>query len=214
MSDWFAQVSTLKLHCMIRFIDYEKIGGVSSALAGLDMAMPGDTNPIPLLGTAYWAYELSKSVLNASVPVDRLNDMVTRVVAAWYQLGQDKNYPEPNFSSWTSDREGPLYPGAGIGPSGVVNQYVDVQADHKTIAKAVARDSITMVKNINNTLPLSKDASLKVFGTDQATNPAGANACGNRACNTGTLGMGWGSGVANYPYVVLLIKVSYVTNSI
>lgn len=52
-------------------------------LAGLDMAMPGDTNPIPALGLSYWASELSKSVLNNSVPLDRLNDAVTRIVAAW-----------------------------------------------------------------------------------------------------------------------------------
>jgi hypothetical protein len=50
MTDWLAQ-----------------IGGVSSALAGLDMAMPGDGD-IPLLGLAYWAYDLSTSVLVSQVP--------------------------------------------------------------------------------------------------------------------------------------------------
>jgi beta-glucosidase len=58
MSDWLGQ-----------------IGGVSSALAGLDMAMPGDTE-IPLIGESYWSYELSTSILNGTVPVERLNDMV------------------------------------------------------------------------------------------------------------------------------------------
>jgi hypothetical protein len=66
MTDWLAQIS-----------------GVGSALSGLDMAMPGDGD-IPLLGLAYWAYELSTSILNGTVPVDRLNDMVTRIVATWY----------------------------------------------------------------------------------------------------------------------------------
>lgn len=51
------------------------IGGVSSALAGLDMDMPGD-GPVPLLGNTYWGWELSRSILNGTVPVDRLNDMV------------------------------------------------------------------------------------------------------------------------------------------
>jgi hypothetical protein len=58
MSDWSAQ-----------------IGGVSSALAGLDMAMPGD-GAVPLLGDSFWNYELSRSILNGTVPVERLNDMV------------------------------------------------------------------------------------------------------------------------------------------
>jgi hypothetical protein len=52
------------------------IGGVSSALAGLDMSMPGD-GAIPLFGESYWAYELSRSVLNETIPVERLNDMVS-----------------------------------------------------------------------------------------------------------------------------------------
>lgn len=50
------------------------------------MAMPGD-GQIPLLGEAYWAYELSTMILNGTVPMDRLNDMVTRIVATWYQMG-------------------------------------------------------------------------------------------------------------------------------
>ena len=161
--------------------------------------MPGDTAPVPLLGLSYWAYELSTSILNGSVPVDRLNDMVTRIVATWYQLGQDKNYPEPNFSSWTNDTVGPLYPGALISPQGVVNQHVNVQATHANISRTVARDSVTLLKNDNSTLPLSPMASLKVFGTDQAKNPDGINSCGSKACDTGTLGMGWGSGSVNYP---------------
>ena len=49
--------------------------GVASALAGLDMAMPGD-GAIPLLGDSYWGSELSRSILNGSVPLSRLNDMV------------------------------------------------------------------------------------------------------------------------------------------
>lgn len=50
-------------------------GGVSSALAGLDMSMPGD-GAVPLFGDSYWAYDMSTSILNGSVPLDRINDMV------------------------------------------------------------------------------------------------------------------------------------------
>ena len=57
-SDWYAQDS-----------------GVPSALAGLDMAMPGD-GVIPLIGVSWWNYELSTAVLNGTVPLERLNDMV------------------------------------------------------------------------------------------------------------------------------------------
>jgi len=176
------------------------IGGVSSALAGLDMSMPGD-GAIPLLGVSYWAYDLSTAVLNGTIPLERLNDMVTRIVATWYQLGQDQDFPEVNFSANTADPTGPCYPGALISPTCVTNQYVNVQADHATVAREVSREAITVLKNVNKTLPLSPQAVLKIFGTDAQKNPDGINSCNQRTCNKGTLGMGWGSGTANYPYL-------------
>ncbi|OJJ42517.1 hypothetical protein ASPZODRAFT_147160 [Penicilliopsis zonata CBS 506.65] len=173
--------------------------GVASALSGLDMAMPGDTM-IPLIGESYWMYELTAAALNASVPMDRLNDMATRVVAAWYQMGQDEDFPDVNFSTNTEDEDGELYPGALLSPSGQVNWYVDVQGNHSLVALQVAQDAVTLLKNNGSVLPLSNSSALFVFGTDAAVNPDGPNDCAYRACNVGTLGMGWGSGTANYPY--------------
>jgi beta-glucosidase len=175
------------------------ISGVDSALAGLDMSMPGDTM-IPLFGNSYWKYELTRAVLNGSVPLDRLNDMATRIVATWYKLGQDKDYPRPNFSANTKSKDGLLYPGSLSPPWGQVNWFVNVQEDHHLIARQVAQDGTTLIKNYDNLLPLPLSARIKVFGTGAAVNPDGANACLNKACNKGTLGMGWGSGVAEYPY--------------
>lgn len=185
MSDWLAQIS-----------------GVSSALAGLDMTMPGDIHTVPLvLGESYWMDEYSRAILNGSTPVDRLNDAVTRILAAYFQMGQDQNYPPPNFDTNTQDAEGPLYPGALFSPTGVVNEFVDVQGNHAEVAREIARDAITLLKNINGTLPLSGNATLKVFGTDAEKNPDGINSCSDQGCNKGTLGMGWGSGSARYPYM-------------
>jgi beta-glucosidase-like glycosyl hydrolase len=176
MTDWFAQVT-----------------GVAGALSGNDMAMPGDGG-IPLLGFTYWASELSKSVINGSVPIDRLNDMATRIVATWYQLGQDKDYPPPNFSANTRDTNGPCHPAALISPTCRVNEHVDVQADHKTVAREVATEAITLLKNDGNVLPMRTTASLHVFGSSAQVNPSGPNACEDRSCNVGVLGMGWGTG--------------------
>ncbi|KKK23066.1 beta-glucosidase F [Aspergillus ochraceoroseus] len=187
VTDWFAQ-----------------IGGVSSALAGLDMSMPGDGG-IPLLGHSYWGSELTRSVLNGTVPVDRLNDMVTRILAAWYKMGQDQDYPRPNFSGNTEDATGPLYPGAGalFSPSGVVNQFVNVQtSNHTRTARAIARDAITLLKNEGNLLPLRRNDSLKIFGTDAAADPAGLNSCADKGCDRGVLTMGWGSGTSKLPDLI------------
>ncbi|CAN8095160.1 unnamed protein product [Discula destructiva] len=199
MSDWLAQMS-----------------GVDAAAAGLDMGMPGDTL-IPLLGYSYWMYEMSRAILNGSTPVDRLDDAATRIVAAWYKMGQDSDYPEPNFSSYATTAVSLLHPGALISPTGLVNEFVDVRADHATIARQVAQDAITLLKNDAEMLPLSTDANLYLFGTGQQVNPDGPNACTDRSCNTGTLGMGWGSGTARYatfddPLTAIKAKAANVTS--
>jgi hypothetical protein len=147
-------------------------------------------------------YEYSRAILNGSVPVDRLDDSVTRILAAWFQMGQDQDYPEPNFSTNTLDAEGPLYPGALVSPTGVVNEFVVVNtSEHAEVARSVARDAITLLKNDNDSLPLSPNATLKIFGTDAEKNPDGINSCADQGCDKGTLGMGWGSGSARYPYM-------------
>lgn len=184
MSDWLGHMS-----------------GVASALAGLDMDMPGDTQ-VPLVGYSYWMFEMSRATLNASVPMDRLNDMATRIVATWYKMGQDTNYPPPNYHISTKDATGMLYPGAfPESPSGVVNQFVDVRGDHDQIAREVAQDAITLLKNNDSLLPIASSRVIKVFGSDAQVNPDGPNACPSKACNKGTLGQGWGSGTVDYMYL-------------
>ncbi|TDZ68439.1 putative beta-glucosidase F [Colletotrichum trifolii] len=184
MSDWLSHMS-----------------GVDSALAGLDLNMPGDTQ-VPLFGYSYWMYDLTRSVLNGSVPMDRLNDMTTRIIATWYQLGQDQGFPSLNFATGTRDREGPFYPGAWpFSPSGVLNEFVQVQDSHHLVARQVAQEAITLLKNADSLLPLAASAPIKVFGTHAQTNPDGPNACADRSCNKGLLGIGWGSGTVDYEYL-------------
>lgn len=89
--------------------------GVHAVNSGLDMDMPGD---IGFSGGAkrYWGANLVEAVKNGSVPADRLGDMAQRVLASWFLVGQDKNYPETNFDAWHVG-----------GPN---NSHVDVQDDH------------------------------------------------------------------------------------
>ncbi|PUU83842.1 glycoside hydrolase superfamily [Tuber borchii] len=190
VSDWLAQRS-----------------GVASVLSGMDMTMPGD-GLLWADGDSLLGPQLTRAVLNGSVPIDRLDDMALRIVATWYQLGQDDaSYPRPNFSSWFRTSIGPTY--AGVGPSAghsLQNSYADVRDDHHEVARAIAAESITLLKNTNGALPLKsgKDAkkSIMIFGSDAGPNLLGPNGCPDRSCNNGTLGQGWGSGTAEYTYLV------------
>jgi beta-glucosidase-like glycosyl hydrolase len=200
MSDWLAQRS-----------------GVASALAGLDMTMPGD-GLFWENGVSLWGPQLTKAVLNGSVPVDRLNDMATRIVASWYQLGQDDetlfDKQGPNFSSWTDDKMGLPFTGSPSNQETVeVNKFVNVQGNHSILARQVAAEGIVLLKN-EGLLPISRegytDAKRKrhsgklrvgIFGEDAGPGQ-GPNYCKDRGCNQGTLGSGWGSGAVEFPYLV------------
>ena len=63
--------------------------GYASAAAGLDQAMPS--------GGTFWGSNLTASINNGSLPESRLDDMATRIIAAWYQMGQDTGYPSPGI---------------------------------------------------------------------------------------------------------------------
>ncbi|KAL3418798.1 glycoside hydrolase family 3 protein [Phlyctema vagabunda] len=202
-SDWLAQRS-----------------GVASALAGLDMSMPGDGLRWQD-GNSLWGSEMTKAVLNGSLPLSRINDMVSRVVASWFQLGQDDTTKfdgkGPNFSSWTNDKMGYINAGSSDDTElKVVNQFINVQGSgddsHAKIARAVATEGTVLLKNEDNILPLSKDGwpagedheivfRIGIFGED-AGEGKGPNACADRGCNQGTLASGWGSGAVEFPYLI------------
>lgn len=129
VSDWYAQHS-----------------GVASALAGLDMAMPD--------AGVFWGGNLTASVNNGSVPLTRIDDMATRIIATWYQMGQD-----------ASD-----YPAVGVGmPLDVLAPHTAVNARNpasKQILMDAAIEGHVLVKNFNNTLPLKSPQMLSLYGYD------------------------------------------------
>ncbi|KAM6512062.1 hypothetical protein FALCPG4_017049 [Fusarium falciforme] len=119
--------------------------GVNSVLAGLDMAMPT---------THYMGVSaFTEAINNGSVPLSRLDDMVTRIVAAWFFMRQDKDFPLPGIGM-------PL--NASM-PHRRVNAR-DPVAKSTILASAV--EGHVLVKNLNNALPLRKPLEVAVFGYD------------------------------------------------
>ena len=83
------------------------------------MMMPGDTSAGS--GTSYYGEALESAVKSGQVPASRVDDMARRVLAAWFKMGQDRGFPQPNIDMFNK------------GISGRVN----VQADHYKIIREV-----------------------------------------------------------------------------
>ncbi|KAM0137313.1 hypothetical protein ACHAP3_004119 [Botrytis cinerea] len=182
VSDWWAQHS-----------------GVSSALAGLDMTMAGDQNLAS--GNTYWGTNLTNAVLNGTIPQWRLDDMVVRIMSAYYKVGRDTAKVPVNFNSWNSSTYGYQHP-QGSEDFTQINQHVNVQGNHAPLIREIGAKSTVLLKNTKGALPLRSPKTVAVIGEDAHDNPGGPNACGDRGCNIGTLAMGWGSGTANFPYLI------------
>lgn len=118
LSDWYAQHT-----------------GIASANAGLDMVMPSDI---------YWGNNtLANAVKNGSVNSTRLDDMATRILAAWYRY-------------------------APLDKPGITN-YNDTDARDSRSAEVAFQSAVeghVLVKNANNALPLKKPSSMSIFGWD------------------------------------------------
>ncbi|CAK7274258.1 hypothetical protein SEPCBS119000_006077 [Sporothrix epigloea] len=131
VSDWLAQHT-----------------GSASALAGLDMAMPNDE---------FFGQNLVQAVQNGSVPAWRVADMATRIIGAWYQMGQDISMPKPGFGI-VADLSQP-------------HPVIDARdpADRQVLLDGAIEGHV-LVKNANNVLPFRKPKFLSVFGYS-AQNP-------------------------------------------
>lgn len=181
MSDWQAQHT-----------------GVASAVAGLDMSMPGDTEFNT--GLSFWGTNLTLAVLNGTVPEYRIDDMALRIMASYFKVGKNFDEEDVNFSFWTLDTYGPLHWAANKNFQ-QINGHVDVRADHGNLIREIAAKGTVLLKN-EGALPLQKPRFVAVVGEDAGPNIWGPNSCADRGCDNGTLALSWGSGTANFPYLI------------
>ncbi|ORY23209.1 glycoside hydrolase superfamily [Naematelia encephala] len=161
--------------------------GVSAVNSGLDMTMPGDILFYSL--TSYFGTNLTTAVNNGSVALDRLDDMAQRIMAGYYLLDQEEGFPDVNFDAFR--RRDP-----------VNNTHVDVRGDHHKLIRHIGAASTVLLKNVNGALPLKAPRSIALVGEDLGPSAVGPNGCADRGCDRGTLAMAWGSGTADFPYLV------------
>lgn len=173
--------------------------GVASAVAGLDMSMPGDVTFNSR--TSYWGANLTNAVLNGTVPEYRIDDMAMRIMAAFFKVGRTvEDSPDINFSSWSRDSEGPLHWAAEERVQ-TINQHINVRQDHGELIRRIASHGTVLLKN-EGALPLDKPKFVAVIGEDAGGRKSGPNGCPDQGCNDGTLAASWGSGTASFPYLI------------
>jgi beta-glucosidase len=161
--------------------------------------MAGDQNLAS--GDTFWGSNLTAAVLNGTVPQWRLDDMVVRLMSAYFKVGRDTARVPINFNSWNLNTTGYLHPQANLDFQ-QINWHVNVQDNHAKLIREIGGASTVLLKNTYGALPLNKPRSMAVIGEDAHDNPGGPNACSDRNCDIGTLAMGWGSGTANFPYLI------------
>ncbi|KZP21413.1 glycoside hydrolase family 3 protein [Athelia psychrophila] len=160
----------------------------------IDLTSPNDPDP-STANNSYWGQQLVSAVLNGTIPESRLDDMVTRIMAAYYKMGQNEGYPAVNYDASTEDT---YYEGEKV------NEHVNVMGNHSILIREIGAASTVLLKNINSTLPIdfAKVKNLAIIGSDAGPHFDGPNACNWLACDEGTLAMGWGSGAAIFPYLI------------
>jgi beta-glucosidase len=181
--------------------------GIYSALAGLDMTMPGESFNKWLSGKSSWGPLLTKAVYNGTVPQDKLNDMVLRILAPFFATGaplptlEDK----PNFSSWTPNTYGQQFPFQKYGSIVQQNLHIDARSKFSySTALSVAREAIVLLKNDGHNLPIARVDNVRrilVAGLGSGPNTKGWNTKDKHRFN-GVLTSGWGSASVNNPFVI------------
>jgi beta-glucosidase len=133
ISDANAVGGELVLHNTAK--DYAE-SGMHAINGGLDVIFQTDYNHYKLFIPHF---------LDGTIDSSRLNDAVSRVLKAKFELGLFEN---PYVSE-------------------ITDAMITEQLNHKEIAKQVARESIVLLKNSKNTLPLNKNIhTIALIGTD------------------------------------------------
>lgn len=172
--------------------------------AGQDMDMPGGVNYGNFSANSNFGYNITASVNNGSLPMERLDDMCRRIMTPYFHLQQTQYPPidgsEPLLNSLFGSPNY-LY-NFTFGPSDV-----DVRDDHAKLIRDLGAAGIVLLKNENGTLPLKKPKNIGVFGNDAGAPTDSLYFAGSSGLLStygfefGVLPVGGGSGTGRLSYL-------------
>lgn len=144
-----------------------------SANGGLDLEMPGYTGT-SAVSTWFIPY-LPQAIANGSISIDRLDDMVGRIMTPYYLLNQDTDFPTPDESmiymllmATIGLPEVKQFPSPiGGGPWQNIAAR-DVRGNHSAIIRKIGAEATVLLKNEDNILPLGSYSEIGVFGSSAA----------------------------------------------
>lgn len=189
----------------MRWLTFRIIGGthsgVSSIEGGLDMNMPGGIGSYGMDWDAgsFFGGNVTSAVNNGTVDVSRVDDMVTRIMTPYYFHGQDQDFPTVDPSSGDLNTFSPKSTWRyDWNLTGETSR--DVRGDHGALIRKIGAESVVLLKNENNALPLKAPKSIAVFGNDAGEDTQGF--LNQEDFEYGTLTVGGGSGTGQLTYIV------------
>ncbi|KAI7851872.1 beta-glucosidase [Circinella umbellata] len=157
-----------------------------AANAGLDMTMPGDI--LMGDGLTFFGSNLTKAVNDGEVSEARITDMALRIAASYYKMKQDEDFPKTTINTFVRSAAPEIL----------------VQENHSELVREMGAAAVVLLRNEDEILPLSTHTHKKIalIGSNAGPIPQGLNGCPDQSCGKGHLAVGWGSGTADFPYLV------------
>ncbi|KAL1849160.1 hypothetical protein Daus18300_013365 [Diaporthe australafricana] len=192
---------------------YVTHSGVQSVDAGLDMTMPGpadSASATQIPSPTYLGGNLTAAVLNGTIGEDKLDDMARRILAPYYFLHQDEDFPSIDPSTGFVFAKTYNYPDEYLSLAGYDPRSPpparDVRGNHSDLVRRVAAAGTVLLKNTDSVLPLEDPKNVAVFGNGAADVSEGLTYTGDGSgpwgANIGALSVGGGSGAGRHTRLI------------